>query len=74
MDIEERYKNIFITSDAFLNMDIDGLSGEEYREHISNIEKHNAEIYRKKSMELRSFKDRQREAKIESEEKIKKEE
>ena len=74
MDIEERYKNIFITSDAFLNMDIDGLSGEEYREHISNIEKHNAEIYRKKSMELRSFKDRQREAKIEPEEKIKKEE
>ena len=58
MDIEEKYNNVFITSDTFLDMDMNGLSDEEYRELISQIEKHNAEIYRRKTMELKSFKER----------------
>lgn len=74
MDIEEKYSNVFITSDDFLDMDIDGLSGEEYRDFISKIEQHNAEIYRRKKMELRNFKERQKNSKSEEEsQKIKKE-
>ena len=75
MNIEEKYNNVFITSNMFLDIDIDGLSGEEYREFITEIEKHNAEIYRKKVTELRNFKEYQKNTILaEENNKIKKEE
>ena len=60
MDIKEKYNHVFITSDDFLNMDISEMSKEEYRDLVYKIEKHNAEVYWKKSMDLRNFKERQR--------------